>query len=368
VAARATHGAHRHGFSLKSIVSLRNEVNLLARTDPHPLARLRERHGGAWIAMCVHVESPRHVSFMANPTNLGVDRILCAVTFSPSARHVVESAASLAEAYGAELRLFHILRSTEGVSAAATDTDSERTLAKLFALARHVPGRPRISAAVTSGDAADEILRHARMVQADLIAIGMHAGDQTVSPVVEKVAIHAPCPVLVVPRPDDRPSRPRRAPHAVLCGVDFSPASLASASHAYRLAHGLGARVTFVHVLPERWEGPQRQDANLGAWRHALEHRFRSLLQDTISEVSGLGDSSPVVVSGSPCVEIVRLARTGGADLVVMGIDAQQRSRNELGSTTSCVMHLAQTPVLLVPEHLFDMPQVTRATLSDGRH
>jgi nucleotide-binding universal stress UspA family protein len=240
------------------------------------------------------------------------------------------------------------------------DTDSERTLAKLFTLARHVPGRPRISAAVSSGDAADEILRHARLVQADLITIGMYAGDQTVSPVVEKVAIDAPCPVFVVPRPDDRLSRPRRTPHAVLCGVDFSPASLASASYAYRLAHGLGARVTFVHVLPERWEGPQRQDANVGTWRQALEHRFRSLLQETITEVSGpLGDSSPLVVSGSPCVEIVRLARTGGADLVVMGIDAEQRSRNELGTMTSCVMHFAQIPVLLVPEHLFDVPPVT---------
>jgi hypothetical protein len=52
--------------------------------------------------MCVHVESPHHVSFIANPTNLGVDRILCAVTFSPSARDVVESAASLAEVHEAE--------------------------------------------------------------------------------------------------------------------------------------------------------------------------------------------------------------------------------------------------------------------------
>ncbi len=312
--------------------------------------------------------SPHRVPFVANTTNLAVDRILCAVTFSPSARHIVESAASLAQAYGAELRLFHVLRSADSVSAPSAETEPERTLAKLFALARHVPGRPRISAEVSNGDAADEILRHARLVHADLIAIGMHAGDQTVSPVVRTIAIDAPCPVFVVPRPDDQPSRPRRAPHAVLCGVDFSPASLAGAAFAYRLARGLGARVTFVHVLPERWEGPERQDANVRTWRHSIEHHFRSLLRDAISEVSGrFDDSSSVVVSGCPCVEIVRLARTGGADLVVMGIDAENRSRNELGTTAGCVMHIARTPILLVPGHL-DMSPVTRANVSDGRH
>jgi len=186
---------------------------------------------------------------MVTNTNLTITRILCAVTFSPSARHVVEWAASLAQAYDAELRLFHVLPSTADVVVPASETDHERALAKLFALARHVPGRTRISAAVANGDAAGEILRHSRLVHADVVAIGMHTGNETETSVVGTVAIDAPCPVLVIGRTEGLVSpRPTRR---LLCPVDFSSASLAGADYASRLARGLGAQVTFAHVLTD---------------------------------------------------------------------------------------------------------------------
>jgi nucleotide-binding universal stress UspA family protein len=111
-------------------------------------------------------------------------RVLCAVTFSPSARRVVEWSAALAGSNDAEVRLFHALPNSEELAAALSEGDSERVLKKLFALARSLPGRPRISAAVTEGEAASEILRHARLVKADLIAVGMQAEDGRVSPLV----------------------------------------------------------------------------------------------------------------------------------------------------------------------------------------
>jgi len=301
------------------------------------------KNGSAWSALS-----------MVTNTNLTITRILCAVTLSPSARHVVEWAASLAEAYDAELRLFHVLPSTADVAVSASETDPERALAKLFGLARHVPGRTRISAAVANGDAAGEILRHSRLVHADVIAIGMHTGNETETSVVGTVAIDAPCPVLVIGRTEGRVS-PRPTPRRLLCPVDFSSASLAGADYASRLARRLGAHVTFAHVLPDHWEELDRHDPNLRTRKQALEHRLRRLLEDTISEMSDpLEESSAVAVSGCPCVEIVRLSRTGRADLIVLGIDAE----HGLWDTTSCVIHFAGTPVLLVPERLFGIPAV----------
>ena len=289
-------------------------------------------------------------SFMVTNTNLVITRILCAVTLSPSARHVVEWAASLADAYEAELRLFHVLPNTEDVAVSASETDPERALAKLFALARHVPRRTRISAAVANGDAAAEILRHSRLVHADVIAIGMRAGEDTETSVVGTVAIDAPCPLLVVGRAEGGMS-PRPTPRRLLCQVNFSAASLTGADYASRLARGLGAQVTFAHVLPDHWEELERHDPDLRTRQQALEHRVRRLLEDTISEMSGpLGESSVVAVSGCPCVEIVRLSRTGGADLIVMGIDAEHESWDAVRRTTSCVIHFARAPVLLVPQ------------------
>jgi nucleotide-binding universal stress UspA family protein len=68
----------------------------------------------------------------------------------------------------------------------------------LSGLARHLPIRVRLSTAVTDGDAADEILQHARLMRADLIAIGMNTRRRAVSPIIRSIAGSAPCPVLAV--------------------------------------------------------------------------------------------------------------------------------------------------------------------------
>jgi hypothetical protein len=118
--------------------------------------------------------------------------------------------------------------------------------------------------------------------------------------------------------------------------------------------------VTFAHVLPDHWEELERHDPNLRTRQRAREHRVRRLLGDAISEMSGPpGESPVVVVSGCPCVEIVRLSRTGGSDLIVMGIDAEHESWEDLRRTTSCVMHFARVPVLLVPERVFRASRVS---------
>ncbi len=64
-----------------------------------------------------------------------LERILCEVTFSRSARRVVAWAASLAASNDAEVRLFHALPNSEDLASAMAEADSERVLKKLFALA-----------------------------------------------------------------------------------------------------------------------------------------------------------------------------------------------------------------------------------------
>ena len=73
--------------------------------------------------------------------------------------------------------MFHAVPSADERAAAELEADSELVLKKLFTLGQGLPGRPRISAAVTEGEAVAGILRHARMVHADVIALGMHARD-----------------------------------------------------------------------------------------------------------------------------------------------------------------------------------------------
>lgn len=134
-------------------------------------------------------------------TDVRLDRILCAVTFSPSSRRVIEWAASIAALCGAELRLFHALRRDAADDAPNTEAlDPEDALNRLFGLARRLPVRLRLSAAVAGGDVADEIVRHGRLLQADLIVIGRNSGDGSMSPLARRIAADARCPVMLVPQ------------------------------------------------------------------------------------------------------------------------------------------------------------------------
>jgi nucleotide-binding universal stress UspA family protein len=291
---------------------------------------------------------------------LGLERVLCAVTFSSSARRVVEWAASLASPDNAEIRLFHALPDSPEPAPASSEDDADRALKQLFALAQPLPGRPRISAAVTTGDAAGEIARHARLVKADLLAVGMHADAGQVSPLIARLALDAPCPVLVVDEGSTAPAT-GEALERILVAVNFLPASLAAADYAFALARRVGAQVTVVHVLPEHWEGPRRPDLNVDEARQFLERHFRQLLHIAVSPASGVTRGrNDVVVSGRPCVEIVRLATVRQADLIVMGIDARATAPAAFGETTSCVMQFAGKTVLLVPERLSRAPRVRR--------
>ena len=67
-------------------------------------------------------------------SRLRIDRVLCAVTFSPSARRVVTWAASLAGASDGDIRLFHVSPDPGEDESEAREADAERLLRKLFAL------------------------------------------------------------------------------------------------------------------------------------------------------------------------------------------------------------------------------------------
>jgi nucleotide-binding universal stress UspA family protein len=241
----------------------------------------------------------------------------------------------------------------------------ERILNKLIALTRHLPGRARISAGVTDGDVADELLQHARLIQADLVVMGMHSRDGSVTPLIASIAIDASCPVFAVdertaPRPAAFAGAAPRVPELV-CPVNFLPASLLAADYAFELARTTRARITLVHVLPERWDGPQRQDANADEMRRTSEHHFRQLLQTVVRGASGTGrHATDVVKSGDACVEIVRLARTIPADFIVMGLAAEHDRSAPVGATAGCVMQCANCSVLLVPQRLLGSVHLCR--------
>ncbi|MEI8244163.1 MAG: universal stress protein [bacterium] len=144
-------------------------------------------------------------------------RILCPVDFSDSSDHAMRYASALAETFGAELTLLHVVAPVMAAlpgETALPDTmlaninelvDAcrerlEQIVGKLAASGLTVQHK------VMNGVPFVEIIRYARDAQTDLIVMGTHGrtglGHLLIGSVAERVVRKSPCPVLTVKHPE----------------------------------------------------------------------------------------------------------------------------------------------------------------------
>jgi len=148
----------------------------------------------------------------------------------------------------------------------------------------------------------------------------------------------------------------------ILVPTDFSECSQQAAHYAWELAVRFDAQIDVLHVIespiaampspgvpfpPELLEGAEKQaEQELQRWmqREEKEHSL---------------DVNRTVLRGTPFLEIVRYAKSNGADLIVVGTHGRSGLAHTLiGSVAERVVRKAPCPVLSVrPEgHQFVMP------------
>ncbi|MBI4011245.1 MAG: universal stress protein [Candidatus Rokubacteria bacterium] len=144
---------------------------------------------------------------------------------------------------------------------------------------------------------------------------------------------------------------PAIPPKRILVAVDGSDHGLHAARAAARLARGLGARLTLLTVYhaPSAALGEPNYSTALG---EALDHA-REIIDRAREAVREAGGPEPESewLGGAPAETIVRAARDGGYDLVVVG--SRGRSRVQavlLGSVSTAVAAQAGRPVLVIGE------------------
>lgn len=137
----------------------------------------------------------------------------------------------------------------------------------------------------------------------------------------------------------------------ILCPVDFSESSQRAFEYALALASRLGAEVEVAHVyhlsadaMPEGvWEVPSD-----------LKAEITTHLQQQLDELVKRGSGAGVKViaslcEGIPYVEIVRLAREHGVDMIVIGTHGRTGLAHLLlGSVAERVVRTADVPVVSV--------------------
>jgi nucleotide-binding universal stress UspA family protein len=140
------------------------------------------------------------------------------------------------------------------------------------------------------------------------------------------------------------------SPQALLVAIDFSPSS----RRALDLALGWwsGAEITALHVVDTVFtarvesEGLGASAATIAKMRARADEEFGWLLQE-----KGADAFAPMIVEGTPFVEIVKIAKDLEVDLVVMGMHRAALRVDELlfGSTAEKVLRTSSSPVLCVP-------------------
>ena len=117
------------------------------------------------------------------------------------------------------------------------------------------------------------------------------------------------------------------------------------------LARPGGATITIVHVV-ERVEGI----GAVGVPHRADERQVQAHLRGLASDLSAEGVQVSLEIKGDvgtrPAHAVVDVARSAGADLIVMGTRGHSPIGGLLlGSVTHRLLHIAPCPVLVVPAH-----------------
>jgi nucleotide-binding universal stress UspA family protein len=149
----------------------------------------------------------------------------------------------------------------------------------------------------------------------------------------------------------------------ICCAVDFSSCSHDAVEAAARLAGGLGAKLTLLHVYSPPLSAIASDvvsftaaDIEGEALRDA-ERRMWALRADA-ERLAGGAEVVSRCVPGNPADEILRAVGEGGHDLLVVGTHGRGGlKRLVLGSIAERVVRASPVPVLVARgEHCFELP------------
>ena len=208
---------------------------------------------------------------------------------------------------------------------------------------------------VIEGESANEIAQGAIDHEIDLITVVMRGRNRLSrafgSSIAEEIVAESPCAVLAV-RPQQRDFieetdiRLKR----VLLATNFRPSSAAATQLATQIANQLGAELHAVYVIGDYLEQISVMFPEGGL---AALTRLRSYVQERMQHLSRAGSGAAThIAEGRPYQEIVKLADTLEADVIVIGTAVHGSlfgSSQVLGSEIERVIRNAPCPVLCVP-------------------
>jgi len=168
--------------------------------------------------------------------------------------------------------------------------------------------------------------------------------------IAEEIVAESPCAVLAIRPPQrDFVQQSEIRLSKVLLATNFRPSSAAATQLATQISNQLGATLHAVYVIGDYLEQISVMFPEGGL---AALTRLRSYVQERMGQLSRTGGATSHIAEGRPYQEIVKLATTLDADLIVIGTAVHGSlfgNSQVLGSEIERVIRNAPCPVLCVP-------------------
>jgi nucleotide-binding universal stress UspA family protein len=319
-------------------------------------------------------------------TPIRIGRILCPVDFSEFSARALEHAVRVASFFDAAVHALHVVPShfepIEPVLVAPAEAPEgrrEKASRELAAFVQpfgewHVP----IEWSVSLGSPAREIEDKAAEIAADLVVMGTHGrkgfSHLVLGSVTEKVMHRVACPVLAVGAGQTSP--PSAPPYRrILCPTKLLPGSQPAVDFALALAAESDAAVEFLHVIESMPAGANGAHPFDGAPEFAglrermVEEADAELRASIPPGLANWCDVRRRIATGDAARAILEAARTGGAEVIVMGTHATTIDRALFGSTVHRVVREAPCAVLVVrqPRSVRAARRVSQAEAAPAR-
>ncbi|HEX9903254.1 MAG TPA: universal stress protein [Acidobacteriota bacterium] len=278
--------------------------------------------------------------------------ILWATDFSAEAKNALLSAEVFAKAFQAKLLAVHVvpdfsqaLHDASPALSAGLAKRVEATKNKMLSDIKALAKAEKISfdkIILKEGSAPKKIIEVSEEEKADLIVLGKKGHsvleNLLIGSVANQVLRHSFIPVLLTKK------RARKLQYKkILVPTDFTPKEQIERDYAWRLAKGLNASLTFLHVFELFHKfAPSEIEVIFKALHKKIQAREKREGED-------IPISEEIVRAMNAPAGIVDYAQAHSIDLIVISSLVHKLERFFLGSTTEKVISYTDTAVFAIP-------------------
>jgi nucleotide-binding universal stress UspA family protein len=285
-----------------------------------------------------------------------IAKILLPIDFSERSTDAADAAAAVAERFGSEIVLLHVLapgfnlplptsaqmRMLHGLAR----EDAEEKMKEFRSNEWRHLGVKRV---LQEGDPARKIVEYASSEHTDLIMMPTHGYGPfrrlLIGSVAAKVLHDASCPVWTAVHTPDTTSGIAAQPRRIACALDLGPQSIGILSWASRLCWEFGATLSVIHDVVSL-DLPMQDYGLSPEWTSYVINEAKAELARLLETAGVHGDIHTEI--GPIASAVAGAAKEVRADLLVIGRNSHDSMAGRLPTNAYAIIRESPCPVLSV--------------------